>query len=40
MEKSREGLLNALKPDCRGGVCARVVSPGSLKIGDTISVQA
>jgi MOSC domain-containing protein YiiM len=40
MEKSCQGLLNALTPDCRGGVCARVISTGSLKIGDTVSVQA
>lgn len=36
MEEAAEGLLEALKPNWRGGVCCRVISEGKVKIGDDV----
>ncbi|WP_179641073.1 MOSC domain-containing protein [Sphingomonas guangdongensis] len=38
MEALAEGLRAALLPDWRGGVCAMVVEPGTIAIGDAIVV--
>jgi MOSC domain-containing protein YiiM len=38
MEALAEGLRAALLPDWRGGVCAMVVEPGAIAIGDAIVV--
>ena len=37
MEGKREGLRQALAPDWRGGVCCNVLSPGSIRVGDSVS---
>ncbi len=37
MESKREGLMDALTPDWRGGVCCRVVTGGHIAIGDQIN---
>jgi hypothetical protein len=36
MEEAAEGLLDALKPKWRGGVCCRVISEGKVEIGDDV----
>jgi MOSC domain-containing protein YiiM len=36
MERAQKGLLNALKPDWRGGVLCEVLSPGDIKVGDEV----
>lgn len=38
MESAQPGLLDALKPACRGGVYGSVVETGPICIGDTIRV--
>jgi MOSC domain-containing protein YiiM len=38
MDEIHGGLRQALEPDCRGGVYASVVRPGTLRVGDTIRV--
>ena len=38
MEAAQPGLLDALKPECRGGVYGTVVDTGSIRVGDTIQV--
>lgn len=38
MEESYPGLLAALQPDWRGGVCCRVVSTGQIAVGDTVDL--
>ena len=37
MESKRAGLKGALAPSWRGGVCCRVVSGGSIGIGDDVT---
>ena len=37
MDEQHPGLTAALTPDWRGGICCRVVKPGDIKIGDTVS---
>jgi MOSC domain-containing protein YiiM len=36
MDQAHEGLLRALKPDWRGGVCCRVVKGGEIRLGDRV----
>lgn len=38
MEKAHAGLKAALTPNWRGGVCCSVVSGGSVRVGDTVSI--
>jgi MOSC domain-containing protein YiiM len=38
MEQQQTGLLDALKPDCRGGVTGRILSDGTISVGDPITV--
>lgn len=38
MEAALAGLRGALKPDCRGGVCCRVVQGGEFRIGDVVEM--
>ena len=38
MEAAQAGLLNALKPEGRGGVYGNVVRTGAIRVGDTIRV--
>lgn len=40
MEKARHGLLKALHPDWRGGIVVKVLSGGSIKVGDRTEVVA
>ena len=37
MDEQHQGLTAALEPDWRGGICCRVVVPGEIKIGDSVS---
>lgn len=37
MNELQPGLREALRPDCRGGVTCRVVSGGSVRVGDELS---
>ncbi|WP_181814831.1 MOSC domain-containing protein [Sphingomonas aracearum] len=39
METVLPGLMAALTPDWRGGVCSRVVAGGILRLGDPITVE-
>lgn len=36
MEGKRTGLIEAMTPDWRGGVCCKVISGGSMKLGDNV----
>ncbi|MDX2288095.1 MAG: MOSC domain-containing protein [Hyphomicrobiaceae bacterium] len=38
MDEAHPGLLKALHPEWRGGVTARVLAPGPIRLGDTVSV--
>lgn len=38
MEELQPGLLDALKPDCRGGVFGRILADGTFSVGDSITV--
>lgn len=38
MEAARTGLLKALHPDWRGGICCRVLEEGPVKIGDPVEI--
>ena len=40
MEEQAAGLLAALTPDWRGGVCCRVVTGGDIAVGDDVSIVA
>ncbi len=37
MEESHPGLLAALQPEWRGGVCCRVVAGGQIAVGDVVA---
>ena len=39
MEDQHAGLLEALKPDCRGGVHGQVISGGTIRVGDAITLD-
>jgi MOSC domain-containing protein YiiM len=39
MDAQHPGLTQALTPECRGGVCCRVIADGRIKIGDTVKIQ-
>jgi MOSC domain-containing protein YiiM len=36
MDRARDGLRLALKPDWRGGVCCRVINGGDIALGDAV----
>lgn len=36
MEDTQAGLLDALRPDWRGGVFARILDAGEIRVGDTV----
>jgi MOSC domain-containing protein YiiM len=38
MEEIQPGLLDALKPDFRGGVTGRILTDGTFSVGDSITV--
>lgn len=38
MDNARPGLLDALKPDRRGGLCCSVITPGRIRHGDAVRV--
>jgi MOSC domain-containing protein YiiM len=38
MEHAQRGLLAALTPNCRGGVHARVIQGGEIRVGDAVRV--
>jgi MOSC domain-containing protein YiiM len=38
MEAQHPGLLEALKPGCRGGVFGRILSSGTIAVGDAITL--
>lgn len=38
MDRLKPGLLQALKPDCRAGVCGRVLRGGEFAVGDAVEV--
>jgi len=38
MEEAQPGLLHALTPDWRGGVCCRVISGGDIAVGDSVEL--
>ena len=38
MEEAAKGLLDALKPNWRGGVCCRVISEGRVQLGDEVAL--
>jgi len=38
MEEQHVGLLEALKPEWRGGVTCKVIKGGRLRIGDPVSL--
>ena len=40
MESQHTGLLAALQPDWRGGVCCRVLAGGTISVGDNVAVEA
>jgi MOSC domain-containing protein YiiM len=40
MDKAHDGLKAALTPEWRGGVCCNVISGGTIRIGDDVSVTA
>jgi MOSC domain-containing protein YiiM len=39
MDALRPGLRAALEPDWRGGVCGRVISEGTIAIGDEVRIE-
>lgn len=39
MERAQAGLLRALTPDWRGGVCCRVVSGGEIRLDDRVRYE-
>jgi MOSC domain-containing protein YiiM len=39
MDKAHQGLRVALQPDWRGGVCCNVISGGTIRVGDAVTVK-
>lgn len=39
MDAIADGLQAALRPDWRGGACARVIEGGTIRIGDNIRIE-
>jgi len=39
MEAAHRGLRSALTPDWRGGVCCRVISGGTIRVGDRVEIE-
>lgn len=39
MEEQCAGLKNALQPDWRGGIACQILSGGSIRVGDTVSLR-
>ena len=39
MEQAHAGLKAAMTPAWRGGVCCRVVSGGTVRLGDLVSIE-
>lgn len=39
MDRQQPGLRAALRPECRGGVCGRIVRGGSIHVGDAVFVD-
>ena len=39
MDRFHKGLRAALTPDCRGGVCGRIVRGGVLRVGDLLRIE-
>lgn len=38
MEEARAGLQKALYPEWRGGITARILEPGTLRLGDAVGI--
>jgi MOSC domain-containing protein YiiM len=38
MDKAHEGLKDVLMPSWRGGVCCKVLQPGTIKTGDNVEL--
>jgi MOSC domain-containing protein YiiM len=39
MEAVHPGLMQALTPDWRGGVCGRVIADGDIEVGDEVRIE-
>ncbi len=39
MDKLHQGLTTALTPDWRGGVCCKVISAGTIQLGDPVEID-
>jgi MOSC domain-containing protein YiiM len=39
MEAAHRGLKRALTPDWRGGVCCRIITGGTIRVGDDVEVS-
>ncbi|MEL6107336.1 MAG: MOSC domain-containing protein [Planctomycetota bacterium] len=39
MDEYHDGLMNALLPDWRGGVCCQVITGGLISVGDSVELQ-
>jgi MOSC domain-containing protein YiiM len=39
MERAHAGLRRAMTPDWRGGVCCRVISGGTIAVGDEVRLR-
>lgn len=40
MDQAEPGLMNALMPDWRGGVCCRVIEDGQISIGAEVTLES
>jgi MOSC domain-containing protein YiiM len=38
MDEAHPGLQEVMRPDCRGGVYGRILTPGKIKAGDPLTV--
>jgi len=38
MDQQHQGLTAALTPDWRGGVCCKVITPGTIRVGDRVKI--